>query len=296
VIGAKNCHSAARKSLGGQSAAIVTYDASPDLTSHPTNESERTLTEVEPAVTGTQSVFRALSILRAFTPRQPTLTGPEVAEKFGYSQPTAYRLLRALEAEQFLVFDRHSRAYGPGPEILRLAGVLLHRDAFVVQTQSSLARLRALTGETVAVYWRLGNQCTCTQELVSPHPQRVEAGIGEGYPLTRGPAGTAMLLDLDEAGVRALLAEPDMPPPADGVEALLAELRLSRERRYTMGVHEGVVTIAAPIPWVQPGLAAYAVSGPESRLNPQVRAAMARTLVEEMDRLHAILRGKNPFG
>ncbi|SMD26976.1 SDR family NAD(P)-dependent oxidoreductase [Kibdelosporangium aridum] len=33
---------------------------------------------VEPSVTGTQSVFRALSIVHAFSARQPTLTGPEV--------------------------------------------------------------------------------------------------------------------------------------------------------------------------------------------------------------------------
>jgi DNA-binding IclR family transcriptional regulator len=256
------------------------------------------VTEVEPAVTGTQSVFRALSILHAFTAQQPTLTGPQVAEKFGFSQPTAYRLLRALEAEHFLVFDRSSRAYSPGPEILRLAGVLLHRDAFVVQTQSSLIRLRALTGETVAVYWRLGDKCTCTQELPSPHPRRVEAGIGAEFPLGRGPAGKAMLLDLGEAEVRTLLAEPDLPVPVGGVDALLAELEQGRERRYLVGADEtveGAVTIAAPIPWVQPGLAVYTVSAPESRFDPQTRELAANTLVEEMARLHAILRKQNPF-
>lgn len=264
-----------------------------------TSGSERILTEVEPAVTGTQSVFRALSILHAFTPRQPTLTGPEVAEMFGYSLPTAYRLLRALEAEHFLVFDRGSRAYSPGPEILRLAGVMLHRDALVAQTQTSLIRLRALTGETVAVYWRLGNKCTCTQEMPSPHPHRIEAGIGVDFPLTRGAAGKALLLDLDDAGLRAVLAEPDVPEPVGGVGALRAELRLGRERGYTLSVGEtldGAVTIAAPIPWVQPGLAVYAVSAPESRFGPQARDAAARTLVEEMDRLRSILRKQNPFG
>ena len=269
-----------------------------DSAQHTTSGSERILTEVEPAVTGTQSVFRALSILHAFTAQQPTLTGPEVAEKFGFSLPTAYRLLRALEAEHFLVFDRGSRAYSPGPEILRLAGVMLHRDALVSQTQTSLIRLRALTGETVAVHWRLGNKCTCTQELPSPHPQRIEAGIGVEHPLTRGAAGQALLLDLDEAGVRALVAEPDMPEPVGGVDTLLAELKLGRDRGYTLTVGEtieGAVTIAAPIPWVQPGLAVYTVSAPESRFGPQAREAAARTLVEEMGRLRSILRKQNPF-
>jgi DNA-binding IclR family transcriptional regulator len=252
------------------------------------------LTEVVPAVTGTQSVFRALTILRAFTARQPTLTGPEVAALFGYSLPTAYRLLRALEAEQFLVFDRASRAYSPGPEILRLSGVMLHRDGLVAQTQTSLLRLRALTGETIAVYWRLGNKCTCTQEMPSSQPHRIEAGIGADFPLTRGAAGQALLLDLDEADIRALLTEPDTPEPLGGINELLATLKLGRERGYTITVDDAV-TIAAPIPWVQPGLAVYAITAPESRFDPQARNAAARILVEEMDRLRSILLKRNPF-
>jgi DNA-binding IclR family transcriptional regulator len=248
---------------------------------------------VEPAVTGTQSVFRALSILHAFSSHQPALSGPEVAEKFGYSVPTAYRLLRALEAEQFLVFDRVTRKYRPGPEIVRLSGVMLHSDGVVAQTQSSLVRLRALTGETVAIFWRLGNQRTCVQETVSPQAVRIEAGVGMGYPLTRGAAGKALLLALDECSVRDILGDPDVAPPIHGVDGLLAELEVSATRGYTTSVGEtidGAVSIAAPIAWLHQGLAAYSVTAPESRFGPREREAAAHTVLEEMDRLRSSLR------
>jgi IclR family acetate operon transcriptional repressor len=247
--------------------------------------------DIEPTVTGTQSVFRALSILHAFSARQPALTGPEVAAMFGYSVPTAYRLLRALEAEQFLVFDRVTRKYSPGPEIFRLSGVMLHRDGIIAQTQSSLARLRALTGETVAVFWRLGNQRTCVQEMASPHAVRVEAGMGVDYPLTRGAPGKALLLLLDEASVREILADPDVAPPIHGADGLLAELARCRERGYTMSAGEtidGALSIAAPIAWLH-GLAAYSVTAPASRFGPQEREAAAETLLEEMDRLRSTI-------
>jgi DNA-binding IclR family transcriptional regulator len=246
----------------------------------------------EPVVTGTQSVFRALSILHAFSSRQPALTGPEVAAKFGYSVPTAYRLLRALEAEQFLVFDRVTRRYRPGPEIVRLSGVMLQCDGVVAQTQASLVRLRALTGETVAMYWRLGNQRTCVKEMVSPNPVRIEAGVGVDYPLTRGAAGKALLLALDERSVREILRDPDVASPAGSAGSLLAELEVSRERGYTTSVGEtidGAVSIAAPIVWLDQGLAACSVTAPESRFGPREREAAARTLLEEMDRLRSIL-------
>jgi DNA-binding IclR family transcriptional regulator len=248
---------------------------------------------VEPAVTGTQSVFRALSILHAFTSRQPALSGPEVAAKFGYSVPTAHRLLRALEAEQFVVFDRATRKYRPGPEIIRLSGVMLHSDGVVAQTQSTQVRLRALIGETVAIFWRLGNQRTCVQEMLSPHPVRIEAGVGMAYPLTRGAAGKALLLALDERSVREIVRDPDVASPTRGVDGLLAELETSRERGYTMSVGEtidGAVSIAAPIAWLDQGLAAYSLTAPESRFGHREREAAARTLIEEMDRLRSVLR------
>ncbi|MFI5614889.1 IclR family transcriptional regulator C-terminal domain-containing protein [Amycolatopsis sp. NPDC051903] len=174
-----------------------------------------------------------------------------------------------------------------------------HRDALVAQTQTSLIRLRALTGETVAIHWRLGNKCTCTQELPSPQPHRVEAGIGADFPLTRGAAGKALLLSLDEQDVRALLAEPGIPEPIGGVNALLADLKAGRERGYKLTVGEtleGAVSIAAPIPWPQPGLAACSVLAPESRFDLPTREAAARTLVEEMHRLRSVLRRQNAFG
>ena len=247
---------------------------------------------VEPAVTGTQSVFRALSILHAFSSRQPALTGPELAAKFGYSVPTAYRLLRALEAEQFLVFDRVTRKYSPGPEILRLAGVMLHRDDVVAQTQSTQLRLRALTGETVGLFWRLGNQRTCVRELLSPHSTRIEAGVGVDYPLTRGAAGKALLLALDERSVREIVGDPAVPSPARGVDHLLAELEVSRERGYTTSAGEtvdGAVSIAAPLAWLHQGLAAFSVTAPAARSGPRERAATANLLLEEMDRLRTAL-------
>jgi DNA-binding IclR family transcriptional regulator len=247
---------------------------------------------VEPAVTGTQSVFRALSILHAFSSRQPALTGPEIAAKFGYSVPTAHRLLRALEAEQFLVFDRATHKYSPGPEILRLSGVMLHRDDVVAQTQATQLRLRALTGETVGFFWRLGNQRTCVKEMLSPRPERIEAGVGVDYPLTRGAAGKALLLALDERSVREIVSDPDVPSPSRGVDHLLAELAVSRARGYTISAGEtieGAVSIAAPLAWLREGLAAFSVTAPASRSGRREAAATAGTLLEEMDRLRSIL-------
>ena len=146
-----------------------------------------------PAVTGTQSVFRALSILQAVTPATPWVTAAGIASRFGYSLPTAHRLLRALESEGFLTFGRTVHEYQPGPEIFRLSGIIIDHDDLIPRAFASLARLLALTGESVALQWRLGNSRSSMQELVSPHAVHVATGVGRRYPLTRGAAGKALL-------------------------------------------------------------------------------------------------------
>jgi DNA-binding IclR family transcriptional regulator len=238
------------------------------------------------SIAGAQSVFRALAILRQFSPSRTSVTGPEVAARFGYSVPTAHRLLRALEAERFLVFDRAARCYRPGPEILRLAGVTLARDSGVALTLSALEHLRDATGETVALFWRLGDERTCVQEVPSTHAYRVTAGLGRHYPLTRGAAGKALLLAADALTVRNLLRAPD-------ANVVLAELDTIRERGFAISSGEtiaGAVSVAAPILGIRRGLAAISVTGPARRFDVTAAEAVGSLLTKEVRRLESAIR------
>jgi DNA-binding IclR family transcriptional regulator len=243
------------------------------------------------SVTGTQSVYRALSILHEFSPSRTGVTGSEIADSFGYSLPTAHRLLRALEAERFLVFDRASRRYFPGPEILRLSGVILDRDNGVPLTLSALERLRDATGETATLFWRLGDERTCVQEKASRHTLRLTPGLGRRYPLTRGAAGKALLLTEDEQAGRDLLRDQGTLQTPDA-DTLLAELDGSRERGYALSsgeTIEGAVSIAAPILGIRRGLAAISITGPAERFDISVAKATGAVLIEEITGLQAAI-------
>jgi DNA-binding IclR family transcriptional regulator len=51
----------------------------------------------------------------------------------------------------------------------------------------------------------------------------------------------------------------------------------------------GAVSVAVPTPWLYEGMAAFGIAAPAARFGPRERAAAARTLLEEMDRLHRAL-------
>jgi IclR family KDG regulon transcriptional repressor len=241
-----------------------------------------------PFVTGAQSVVRALSILQTVTPSSPGVTPSGVALRFGYSIPTAYRLLRALESEGFLTLDRVAHEYYPGPEILRLSGVILDHDDLIPRLFSSLARLRDLTGESAALHWRHGNSRASVQELVSSHAVHVTVGVGRRYPLTRGAAGKALLSAAEEKDVEFLLSDPALVPPIAGRDSFRAELESARKLGFAASRGETITaaaSVAAPVDWVHRGVAAISITGPAERFGPAQQAAASYALLDELDRL-----------
>jgi DNA-binding IclR family transcriptional regulator len=246
----------------------------------------------EPSVVGTQSIYRALSILRSVSCSKDGVTGPEVAARFGYSIPTAYRLLRALEAEKFLIFNRRTHRYGLGPEIPRLSGAILHRDGVVPLISASLERLRERTGETAAVHWMLGTEHTCVQELLTTNPVRLPPVLGVNYPLTQGASGKALLIGLDKPRLDEILAEPDLVPPRQGLETFQAELEEARRQGYAEAhgeLGQRPASVAAPIVWLDQGVAAIKVMAPAARFGPAERASAAAALLQETERIRVAL-------
>lgn len=233
-------------------------------------------------------MFRALSILQAVTPSSPGVTASGIASRFGYSIPTAHRLLRALESEGFLTFDRAAHEYHPGPEILRLSGVIIDHDELIPRLFSSLARLRDLTGESAALQWRLGNSRSSVQELVSSHAVHVAVRVGRRYPLTRGAAGKALLSAAEEKDVESLLADPAMVPPVAGRDSFRTELESARRLGFAASRGEtivGAASVAAPVGWIHRGVVAISITGPEERFGPAQQAAAGYALLDELERL-----------
>ena len=246
----------------------------------------------EPSVVGTQSIYRALSILRSVSCSKDGVTGPEVAASFGYSIPTAYRLLRALEAEKFLIFNRRTHRYSLGPEIPRLSGAILHRDGVVPLISASLERLRERTGETAALHWMLGTEHTCVQELLTTNPVRLPPVLGVNYPLTHGASGKALLIGLDKSRLDEILAEPDLVQPRQGLDAFRAELEEARRLGYAEGIGElgqRPASVAAPVVWLDQGVAAIKVMAPAARFGPAERASTAALVLQETERIRAAL-------
>jgi DNA-binding IclR family transcriptional regulator len=221
---------------------------------------------------GSQAITRALAVLSAFTIERPSMTATEIASVIDLSVPTAHRIAKALESSGYLTRRPGSKAYVPGPQVLRLARLVTeaHTDPHY---GALLAGIRDAVGETVSLHIRIGDRRVCIAEQVSRQAVRVTSGVGETYPLTAGAAGKAILAQLPDAEVRRLVDLPASDAWGLPRGLLLDEIALTRQQGWATSTGEtvpGALAVAVPLPadGDRPP-AAINLVGPRERMTPE---------------------------
>ena len=76
---------------------------------------------------GSQAIHRTLRILECFTLASPTVSLTELTRQTGLTMSTAHRIVKALQRTEFLTQDPLTNRYALGPEVMRLARVIMAR-------------------------------------------------------------------------------------------------------------------------------------------------------------------------
>ena len=77
---------------------------------------------------GTQSVIRAVRILKAVSRAKNDVSLVELCSELGLSKPTVHRILSALISERLVIQDSVSRSFSIGPEAISLGANTYHRS------------------------------------------------------------------------------------------------------------------------------------------------------------------------
>jgi IclR family acetate operon transcriptional repressor len=103
-----------------------------------------------------KTVAKSLSILKQFTPATGDLGASDVSRLLGMDKVIAYRLLRTLAAEDFLVQDASTKKYLLGPGLIELASDNLRQVPAGEVVRPWMESLRDLSDETVMFVVRRG--------------------------------------------------------------------------------------------------------------------------------------------
>lgn len=199
---------------------------------------------MESPVRGTQSLARAMGLVRAVSTR-PQLGWrlTDLAAHCGLDKGTAHRLLAGLAAERLVQQRGSDRHYVPGPLLFELGLALPHWSAFQSACAAALTRLSRKTGAVFFMYLLSGDEFVCAVR-VGPHTLKgLSIEVGTRRPLAVSAIGAAMLVALPEKQRAAAIAanlkqtEPFGPARLEGVKRMLR-----RSQRHGYGINLADVT------------------------------------------------------
>jgi DNA-binding IclR family transcriptional regulator len=237
---------------------------------------------------GTQSVLRAVALLKCFDDEHPKWTLSDLSRTLGLNKTTVFRLLSALESENLLSRSERCKSYVLGPEILAIAGFALRNIDLRAAARPELEKLTESTGETASLEIVSGHEMLIIDEIVGGHVVSGIRSLGTRWPLYGTSAGLSVLAFWPKIKREAYLNR-NLEPITEHstIESLILNDLLDRfaDEGYAVSdemLEAGLVAIGAPL-FNHDGQteAAISIYGPKNRLDKnriltvgsQVRAA-----------------------
>ena len=160
--------------------------------------------------------------------------------------------------------------------------------------------MRDKSGETVALYVRLGRDRICVEEVESLRQIKFTAGKGIVFPLYVGSSAKVLLAELPQEDLALLLESLPWAPVGPNTilekTAFMREVKKTQARGYAMSFGErvtGGASICVPVRGYSCPVA-MSVLGPDNRLTRAVMASlqgeMKETAARIMTRLQEIGR------
>lgn len=150
------------------------------------------------------SVALAMQVLKLLSRHKyKSCTLKDIAQKLHASPTTCLRVLRTLEREDFVRFDRETKRYRLGPYLIPLGNRAVELNDSVARASEEIQRIAALTGLTTAVVQRWDDRLVYIASAQPPAGDmrltRISISAGQQAPLNSGAHGRCFLAFDDEA-------------------------------------------------------------------------------------------------
>ncbi len=230
-----------------------------------------------------RSVSRALDILLLFKSERE-LGIREISRRLNMNPAATFRAASTLTEYGFLSQEEETRTYLLGPAISELGYAVGQSKGFNEVSLALMSRLRAVTGESVALNILENGRRLGLLTLDSPYALRVVLSVGTPIPITNGATDLVFRAfcsssELEQINHEVVLAS---ERPADNSHAPANELLsnlgeipseedvlITRERGWGISHSkrtEGTLAFAAPVS-LPYGLYAISVTGPLGRMS-----------------------------
>jgi len=248
-----------------------------------------------------QSLDRALSILERLA-EADGMTLTDLAQSVGLAPSTTHRLLTTLQQRRFADFDEEYGVWVIGVGAFNVGNAFLRNRRIVTLGRPVMRRLMEDVGETVNLAVEDQNELVYVTQFESHAPMRAFFRPGRRAPMHASAVGKAMLAEMDDAALTALLHRKGMPRFTDKTivdpTALRAELVQTRQRGWGVDDEEhtvGMRCVAATI-HNEHGevIAGVSLSGPSVRVTETRLGELGARVVQAASEITEQIGGRVP--
>lgn len=202
-----------------------------------------------------QSLNRFVQALRVLAMSHNTsLRLTDVADEIDLSKATTGRLLDALCSQGLAQYNKRTKAYSLGRELMFLGLSAARSFPFDDLVRPIIQDLAAETGDGIFCALRAGNHMVTTDKVFGDYPVKTDVfPVGGRRPLGVGSNGLAILGTLSAEEAEKICSQNEreiLKYPGMSVERLLREAAVAREQGYCLTeahMVEGVSALGAPI-------------------------------------------------
>lgn len=193
-----------------------------------------------------RSVDRALEVVEMLANSEGSLSLADLSAALDIPKSTLHALVWTLTARGWVEVDEQTGRFRVGLHALLVGRSYIEADSVVAVASSALDRVAAETGETVHVGRLDGTSIVYLDKRESVHPLRMFSAIGRHLPAFTTALGKSILALLPADQLSGHLPKPliqQTPNSLTDMNALLEDLRLTRERGYAIDHEESTVGI-----------------------------------------------------
>lgn len=245
-----------------------------------------------------QSLEKALGLLKTLSAHDG-MSLTELSREAGLAASTAHRLLATLSAHDLVAWDEPSQKWSIGIESLRIGMAFQRRNRILTAGRPEMLRLMEATGETVNLAMLDGFEVVFVAQVECEAPIRAFFRIGDRRSAHASGIGKALLANLTETALDALLKRQDLPSYTPKTlttpDALRADLSAVRERGWSLDDEEanlGMRCVAAPV-FNEHGeaRAGISLSGPSLRISDARLPELAQQVRDTAARITELIGG-----
>jgi DNA-binding IclR family transcriptional regulator len=199
-------------------------------------------------------IKRVLQIIQLIVQDHKQFGVTQISHALGINKSTVFGILKALQAENFIIKDPATKKYTMGPGLFDLSANIFKRTDLAILAHPFLEQLAEQVGETVILGTRQNNHVKFVDVIEARKDLKISSHVGAKIPMTAGASGKVILSFMQDKAIRSFFKEQGLPKFTEksitDLDLFLDEIAKVRKQGYALDFDEflkGTTAVAAAI-------------------------------------------------